>query len=103
MKDLTNVELVSRLISLSWVSGSNDTDECDDDIFAIQKELLSRLARVSELEKETARLNAADKELEIRTKSHAVAMNEVELLKSYLDHDINIGVAFQEGQRAIEK
>lgn len=50
MDKMTNEELVRKLSSLSTVSGKNDTDDWDDEIFAIQNEILSRLARVRELE-----------------------------------------------------
>lgn len=55
MKNLTDDEVVRKLSSLSTVSGRNDTDDWDDEIFAIQDEILSRLARVQELEGEVER------------------------------------------------
>lgn len=44
LKSMTNEELVNKLRSVSYVSGTNDTDDFDDEIFDIKSELLRRLA-----------------------------------------------------------
>jgi cell division protein FtsB len=58
-EDMSLEELVNKLRSVSYVSGTNDTDDYDDEIFNIKKQIISRFStlteKVKKLEEENQR------------------------------------------------
>jgi len=52
IEDMSLEELVNKLRSVSYVSGTNDTDDYDDEIFNIKKQIISRFSTLTEKVKE---------------------------------------------------